>query len=87
VVLKWTELAFLIEGFCIPAATVILQDGHLWHVRDLYQTAGLVAIVIICFVALLVSIKVAVSMRVAKSGVFSAIICLKYGFKKTYRFI
>jgi len=64
--LTW-PLAFLIKGFCIPDATVISQDGHLWHVRDLYQTAGLVAIVTMCFVALLVFIKVAMLKTVVDS--------------------
>jgi hypothetical protein len=42
----------LIKGFCIPAATVVSMDGRLWHVTDLYQASGLIAIVTMCFIVL-----------------------------------
>lgn len=57
--LTW-PLSFLIKGFCIPATTVTTLDNHVWYVRDLYQTAGLIVIVTMCFIALLVFLKVAV---------------------------
>ena len=57
--LTW-PLSFIIKGFFIPDTTVTSLDNHLWYVRDLYQTAGLIAIVTMCFIAILVTLKVMV---------------------------
>ncbi len=64
--LTW-PLSFVIKGFCIPDSTVPTMDGRLWHSTDLYQTAGLISIVTMCFIALLVFIKVAVLNHVPES--------------------
>ena len=57
--LTW-PLSFLIKGFFIPDTTVTTLDQHVWYVRDLYQTAGLISIVTMCFIAVLVAVKVMV---------------------------
>jgi uncharacterized membrane protein len=64
--LTW-PLSFLIKGFSIPDSTVTTLDQHAWYVRDLYQTAGLIAIVTMVFIAVLVTIKVLVLNHVPKS--------------------
>lgn len=60
-------LMYLVKSVCVTNNAITALDNHVWHLKDMYQSSALVALSTMCFIVLLVVIKVLVLKHVPES--------------------